>query len=191
MELVTSRLRLRAWRDDDLEPWFEMNRDPEVMRFFPALFDRAAAVTSLQKANAAIADKGYGLWAVEVLGGARFIGFCGIREVPFEAAFTPAVEIGWRLARAHWGHGYATEGARASLAYGFDTLGLAEIIAMLVPENRRSAAVCERLGMSHDPSGDFDHPKIPEGALSVGGYSPRRHTLYRLTRERYDQLRDQ
>ncbi|HEY5927045.1 MAG TPA: GNAT family N-acetyltransferase [Kofleriaceae bacterium] len=189
MSLVTSRLRLRPWRDDDIDAWFEINRDPEVMKFFPALLDREAALTSLERINAFIIENGYGLWAVEVLGGAPFIGFCGIRDVPFEAPFTPAVEIGWRLARAHWGHGYATEGARAALAHGFDTLGRAEIIAMLVPENHRSIAVCERLGMIHDPSGDFDHPRIPADAVSVGGYSPRRHTLYRLTRERYEQLR--
>jgi len=182
VELVTARLRLRQWHDADLEPWLALNRDPEVMTYFPALLDRDHARAIMTKIQSSIDDHGYGLWAVEVVGGARFIGFCGIRDIPFGAAFTPAVEIGWRLARDHWGKGYATEAARASLAYGFDTLGLPEIVAMVVPANQRSIAVCERLGMRRDPSADFDHPLIPEGAVSVGGFSPRRHALYRISR---------
>ena len=184
MELTTSRLRLRPWRDDDLEPWIALNADPEVMRFFPSLLDRDQAQAGMTRINNSIAERGYGLWAVEVLGGAPFIGFCGIREVPFQAAVLGprAIEIGWRFARAHWGHGYATEGARASLAYGFDVLGLDEIIAMLVPDNQRSAAVCERLGMVRDPLADFDHPAIPVGKMSVGGYPSWRHIIYRISR---------
>jgi RimJ/RimL family protein N-acetyltransferase len=180
VELTTERLRLRPWRDDDLDAWLELNRDPEVMTYFPSLFDREQAQAVMARINRFIADKGYGLWAVEVIGGAPFIGFCGIRDVPFEAPFTPAVEIGWRLARAHWGHGYATEAARASLAFGFDTLGLDEIVAMVVPDNQRSIAVCERLGMQRDAADDFEHPLIPDGTLSVGGFQARRHLLYRL-----------
>ena len=114
MELTTERLRLRYWRDDDLEPWLAMNRDPEVMKYFPSLFDREQAQAVMTRINTPLVEKGYGVWAVEVIGGAPFIGFCGIREVPFEAAFTPAVEIGWRLARAAWGQGSATEAARAT-----------------------------------------------------------------------------
>jgi ribosomal-protein-alanine N-acetyltransferase len=185
VELTTSRLRLRPWRDDDLDAWAALNVDPEVMRFFPSLLDRDQARAGMTRINASIAERGYGLWAVEVLGGVRFIGFCGIRDVPFDAAFTPAVEIGWRFARAHWGHGYATEAARASLVYGFDVLGLAEIVAMLVPDNRRSAAVCERLGMERDPNADFDHPSIPVGKMSVGGFPSWRHIIYRLPRSRF------
>jgi ribosomal-protein-alanine N-acetyltransferase len=136
----------------------------------------------MARLSASIAERGYGLWAVEVLAGEPFIGFCGIQPVPFEAPFTPAVEIGWRLARAHWGHGYATEAARASLAYGFETVGLAEIVAMVVPANQRSISVCMRLGMRHDPADDFDHPLVAEDKLSVGGHLARRHALLRLQR---------
>jgi ribosomal-protein-alanine N-acetyltransferase len=181
-ELTTARLRLRAWRDDDFAPWLALNNDPEVMRYFPAKLDADQALAVMTRINTYIAEHGYGLWAVEVLGGAPFIGFCGIRQVPFAAHFTPAVEIGWRLAREAWGHGYATEGARAAMAYGFNTLALDEIVAMVVPENARSAAVCERLGMHRDHGADFDHPNIPEGTVSVGGFNARRHMLYRIRR---------
>ena len=179
MELVTSRLRLRTWRDADRDAWLEMCRDPQVMEFLPPYTpERAEAM--MVNARVFIAQFGYGFWAVEVIGGAPFIGFCGIKDVLFEAPFTPAVEIGWRLARPHWGHGYATEAARAALAYGFDALALTEIVAFLVPGNQRSAAVCERLGMRRDPSGDFDHPSFDADAKSVGGHPQRRHLLYRL-----------
>lgn len=162
-----------------------MSCDPEVMAHFPALFSREQAESSLTRQNAFIAEHGYGFWAVEVVGGARFIGFCGIKDVLFQAPFTPAVEVGWRLARSHWGRGYATEAARASLAHGFHTLGLDEIVAFLLPANQRSAAVCERLGMRRDPSGDFDHPLIPNGTISVGGFAQQRHILYRLARREF------
>jgi RimJ/RimL family protein N-acetyltransferase len=182
VELVTSRLRLRPWRDDDLDAWAEMSRDPEVMAHFPGLMTREQAETAMARNSAFLAEHGYGFWAVEVLGGAPFIGFCGVKDVLFEAPFTPAVEVGWRLARAHWGHGYASEAGRASIEHGFGALGLREIVAFLLPANRRSAAVCERLGMHRDPSGYFDHPLIADGTISVGGHPQRRHILYRLSR---------
>ena len=166
-----------------------MNGDKEVMEHFPSCLSRAESDAFIDRQLAFAADRGFGLWAVEVVGVTPFAGFTGLLAPSFESHFTPCVEVGWRLARAQWGHGYATEAARASLVYGFDTFGLSEIIAMLVPENRRSAAVCDRLGMTHDPSFDFDHPLIPEGTRSVGGYSARRHSLYRLTRRRFDEHR--
>ena len=167
--IETARLRLRQWRDEDLDAWAALNRDPEVMAHFPGLLTREQADASAERIRAFIDERGYGLWAVEVIGGAPFIGFCGIRDVPFEAHFTPAVEIGWRLARASWGFGYASEAARASLEYGFDELGLDEIVAMVVPANQRSIAVCERIGMRRDPDGDFVHPTVQQ-----------LHALYRL-----------
>jgi len=182
----TERLLLREWRDDDLEPWVAMGRDPEVMRFFPSLVERDRAVEAMTRIRAHHAREGFGFWAVEL--GGTFVGFCGIGRVPFEAHFTPAVEIGWRLARSCWGHGYATEAARAALAYGFDVVGLREIVAFLVPENARSARVCEKLGMTRDPADDFDHPAIAEGAISVGGAPQRRHALYRISAARADEL---
>jgi ribosomal-protein-alanine N-acetyltransferase len=113
----------------------------------------------------------------------RFIGFTGMNEVGFTAHFTPAVEVGWRLARAAWGHGYATEAARAALGFGFDTVGLAEVVSFTSTTNTRSQAVMRRLGMTHDPADDFDHPRLPEG------HRLRRHVLYRLTPPQLDDRR--
>jgi RimJ/RimL family protein N-acetyltransferase len=102
------------------------------------------------------------------------IGFTGLVPVPFEAPFTPAVEVGWRLARDAWGHGYATEAARASLDHGFGEAGLEEVVAMTATTNERSMAVMRRLGMRRDPADDFDHPRIPSEHRLC------RHVLYRL-----------
>lgn len=182
MTLETARLRLRPWRDDDLEPLCELGSDPEVMAHFPALLTREANERLLGWLRTRIEERGYGFWALEVHDGASLIGFCGIQDVTFPAPFPPALEVGWRLARRHWGHGYASEAARAAIAYGFEQLGVAEIVAFLLPANRRSAAVCERLGMTRDPAGDFDHPWFADGQLALGGQPMRRHALYRLRR---------
>lgn len=159
-----------------------MSNDREVMAHFPNLFTRADVDLVMKRQEDFIAEHGYGFWALDVIGGPPFIGFCGIKDVLFETPWTPAVEVGWRLARDAWGKGYATEAARAAIAYGFDELDLAEIVAFLLPMNRRSAAVCERLGMVRDPSRDFEHPLIEEGAVSVGGFPQRRHVVYALKR---------
>jgi len=121
-------------------------------------------------------EHGFGLWAVELADGKPFIGFVGLAVPAFEAHFTPAVEVGWRLAAEHWSRGYATEAARAALDYGFTTAGLDEIVSFTVPANSRSRAVMERLGMTHDPADDFDHPRIEPG------HPLRRHVLYRKRR---------
>jgi RimJ/RimL family protein N-acetyltransferase len=120
-----------------------------------------------------IETRGFGLWAVEIPGAAPFAGFIGLTVPTYEAHFTPCVEIGWRLSRDFWNQGYATEGAKAAMSYGFTTLGLKEIVAMTVPANRRSCRVMEKLGMSRDAADDFDHPRVPEG------HQWRRHLLYR------------
>lgn len=172
----TARLRLRQWRDEDLAPFAALNADPEVMAHFPAVLSREESDAGAARARAGIARDGYGFWAVEVLGGAPFIGFVGIKPVNFAAPFAPAVEIGWRLARSTWGRGYATEAARAALTFGFGQLRLKEIVSFTVPANTRSRAVMERLGMTHDPAEDFDHPNLPEG------HALRRHVLYRVAR---------
>lgn len=172
MRLETERLILREWRDEDLEPFAALNADPEVMRHFPAPLSREESDAGAGRIRAHFAASGYGLWAVEVKGGAPFIGFCGLSVPRWEAWFTPCVEIGWRLARSAWGFGYATEGAREAARVGFEELGLDEIVSVAVVANARSRAVMDRLGMVQD--GEFDHPLIPEG-------SPlRRHVLYRL-----------
>ena len=182
-ELETERLRLRQWRDDDLAPLLEMTSDPEVMAHFPALHTPDDARMFLQRLRTWIDEHGHGFWAVEVKASGELAGFCGIKEVTFAAPFVPAFETGWRFARKHWGNGYATEAARVSVAFGFDELRLNEVVAFLLPANRRSAAVCERLGMRRDPSGDFDHPMFAEGQRAIGGELLRRHALYRLSRQ--------
>lgn len=172
-ELMTPRLVLRPWRAADRDPFAALNADPEVMRHFPGLLSRAESDALAERIERHFAEKGYGPWAVEVRGGPPFIGFTGLGEVPFDAQFTPAVEVGWRLARAYWGLGYASEAAATALTYGFNVLGLQEIVAFTVPANARSRRVMERIGMHRDQAGDFDHPRLP------AGHPLRRHALYR------------
>jgi RimJ/RimL family protein N-acetyltransferase len=175
-DLRTPRLVLRQWRDSDLAPFAKLNADPEVMHHFPSVLTRPESDALALGARALIASRGWGLWAVEVVDGAPFIGFVGLSQPRFEAHFTPAVEIGWRLASGHWGRGYATEGARAAIAFAFEELGLEEIVSFTTIANDRSRRVMERLGMTHDPADDFDHP------LLAPGDPLRPHVLYRLRR---------
>ncbi len=174
-DLRTERLLLRQWRDADLEPFAALNADPDVMRYFPAPMTREQSDAFAERIRAQIAGRGWGLWAVEVAGGAPFIGFVGLGKPSWEAHFTPAVEIGWRLAREHWGRGYATEAAQAAAGFAFETVGLDEIVSFTSTINVPSRRVMERIGMTHDPAEDFDHPLVAEGPL-------RRHVLYRLRR---------
>lgn len=174
-EVRTERLLLRQWRPADREPFARLNGDPETMRYFPAPLDRAQSDALADRCAAAIAQQGWGWWAVEVVGGPEFIGFVGLNAPTFDAHFTPCVEVGWRLLRESWGNGYATEAARAAVAYGFGQLGLDEIVSFTTVANGRSRRVMERLGMTHDPADDFDHPALESGPL-------RRHVLYRLSR---------
>jgi RimJ/RimL family protein N-acetyltransferase len=172
--LETPRLRLRLWRDEDLEPWAALNADPRVREFFPSVETREQSAASMQRVRDHFARHRFGLWAVEVKNGAPFIGFVGLWIPSFDAPFMPAVELGYRLAFAHWGHGYATEGSRVALEYGFTTLGLTEIVALTAVGNERSRRIMEKLGMSHNADDDFDHPDVP------AGHPLRRHVLYRL-----------
>lgn len=174
--LRTPRLILRDWRSTDLEPFAALNADPAVMEHFPAPMTGAESKVMVERIAAHLSRHGYGLWAVEAPGIAPFIGFVGLNRPGFTAAFTPCVEIGWRLATAWWGLGYATEAARAALAIGFEQHGLDEIVSFTTTTNRRSAAVMARLSMTHDPAEDFDHPLVAEG------HRLRRHILCRLTR---------
>jgi RimJ/RimL family protein N-acetyltransferase len=174
-EIRTERLILRRWRDTDLEPFARLNADPEVMAHLPALLDRAASDALAKRIREHFERHGFGLWAVEAPGVAPFLGFVGLSIPRFTAAFTPCVEVGWRLARGYWGKGYATEAARAALDVGFVNVGLDEIVSFTVPANGRSIAVMQRLGMTRDPADDFDHPSLPPD------HPLRRHVLYRLT----------
>lgn len=180
-ELRTARLLLRRWRPEDLEPFAAMNADPEVMELFPAPLERVSSDALVGRIEAGFAEHGFGLWALEVASSGDFIGFTGLSVPGFEAAFTPTVEIGWRLARLAWGQGYATEAATAALDAAFGPLGLGEVVSFTSFANLRSRAVMRRLSMVHDPAEDFDHPSLPpEHRLA-------RHVLYRTTAARWDQ----
>ncbi|RWM23376.1 MAG: N-acetyltransferase [Mesorhizobium sp.] len=173
----TERLILRNWEDRDRELFYRINSDERVMEFFPFRRDRAAADAKMDEFRAWIAEDGYGFAAAEIIETRECIGFIGLLgtdHLPFLPAGT--VEIGWRLAPEFWGHGYVTEAAEAWLAYGFETLGLEEIVSFAVKNNSRSTAVMERLGMVADPASDFDHPGIPDSHAAL-----KRHVFYRLT----------
>jgi RimJ/RimL family protein N-acetyltransferase len=176
VEIRTPRLRVRSWRDDDFEPYAAMNADPRVMEFFPSVVSREESQTRFALGQARAAEQGYSFWPVEVIGGAPFIGMVGLANPDFSAPFLPAVEIGWRLAAPHWGRGYATEAARAVLAYGFERLALSEIVAFTTVANVRSRRVMDKLGMRCSPRDDFLHPKLPDG------HPLQPHVLYRLPR---------
>ena len=175
-EFCTSRLILRHWREEDRQPWAELGADPEVMQHFPKTLTREESDAFVDGVGAALEERGWGLWAVEERETGRFLGFTGLNVPHFEAHFTPAVEIGWRLRRDAWGSGFATEAARGVLTVAFDDLELPEVVSFTAVPNERSQAVMRRLGMTHDPAEDFDHPVLAED-------SPlRRHVLYRLRR---------
>jgi ribosomal-protein-alanine N-acetyltransferase len=176
-ELRTSRLLLRRWRDSDRAPFAALNADPEVMRHFPKRLTTAESDAFVDRVEAAFGLHGYGLWAVER--GREFIGFVGLNWTPFNAHFTPALEVGWRLARSAWGNGYATEAARAARDYAFAEAGVAELVSFTTEANTRSQAVMRRIGLVRDPSDDFDHPNLPAGHPML------RHVLYRLPAERW------
>ncbi|MEV0379705.1 GNAT family N-acetyltransferase [Nonomuraea sp. NPDC050643] len=174
--METERLIMRRWRDDDRAPFAALNADPEVMRHFPNLLTREQSDAMVDRIERDFDARGYGLWALEVRESGRFIGFAGLVLQTFDAPFLPAVEIGWRLAREAWGHGYATEAARRAAAYGFGEAGLDEIISMTAVGNTRSRAVMERLGMTYDAGADFDHPWLAPNSPIL------RHVVYRLKR---------
>jgi RimJ/RimL family protein N-acetyltransferase len=184
--LTTPRLRLRPWRDEDLDAYAALNADPRVREFFPGTMTREESAASMQHIRDHFARHGFGLWAAEVsnvAGSAPFIGFIGLAIPTFDAPFMPCVEVGYRLAFDHWGKGYATEGARAALAFGFESLGLKEIVAMTTEANERSRRVMTKLGMRRNPDDDFDHPNIETGHVL------RRHVLYRISAETWSNRR--
>jgi RimJ/RimL family protein N-acetyltransferase len=166
---------LRGWRESDLAPWAAMNADPEVRRYLgpPLTYEQASAWALAFQDDLDRQD--FGFWALEVRASGEFVGFTGLSTVDEEMPFS-GVEVAWRLARPAWGRGYATEAALAALEYGFDVMRLPEVVAVTVATNVRSRAVMQRIGMTHDPAEDFDHPDVDEVAL-------RRHVLYRRPRD--------
>ncbi len=174
--IETPRLLLRGWNDADVEAWAQMNADPEVMQFFPGTYERARSVEIATAVRAELERDGYGYFVVEVKDELPFAGVIMLAHVPFEAAFTPAREVGWRFVTEAWGQGYATEGATAALSFAHDRLGWDDVVAMTAAINLPSKRVMERLGMTHHPTDDFDHPRLEEG------HRLSRHVLYRAQR---------
>jgi RimJ/RimL family protein N-acetyltransferase len=174
-QLRTARLLLRRWRETDHAPFALLNADSMVMEYFPDRLTRAESDDLIASIEAGFATHGYGLWALEVRATGEFVGFTGLAVPSFNAHFTPAVEVGWRLARSAWGKGYATEAGLASIAFGFREAGLDEIVSFTSAANVRSRAVMERIGMTHDPGDDFDHPALDEADRL------RPHVLYRIS----------
>jgi ribosomal-protein-alanine N-acetyltransferase len=175
IEPGTPRLVLRQWRQHDRTPFAALNADPLVMEHFPDLLTREQSDAMVDRCVEQIQCSGYGLWAVEVRTSGEFIGCVGLAVPTWEAAFTPCTEIGWRLARSAWGHGYASEAAGAALATAFGAVGLQEVLSFTTTRNLRSQQVMQRIAMTRDPSEDFNHPRVADGPL-------RRHLLYRISR---------
>jgi RimJ/RimL family protein N-acetyltransferase len=179
--LNTDRLILRPWLAADREPFARINRDPAVMEFMPALLTAEENNSFVDRIEEHFETHGFGLWATELRDLTRFIGYVGLAVPRFQAPFTPAVEIGWRLASDVWRQGLATEAAHAVVRHAFEVLRIPNLVSFTVPANLPSRRVMEKLGMTHDPSDDFDHPLLPDG------HPLRRHVLYRLNRSAWQQ----
>lgn len=171
-EVHTERLLLRQWKPTDFPVFAQLNRDEEVMRFFPSILSEADSNTLAQRCADLIAQRGWGVWAVEEKGSGSFIGYIGLHIPAAALPVGPCVELAWRLARNQWGKGLATEGAKAALAFAFNALSLKEVVSFTSVHNVRSEAVMKRLGMQRDPA-TFEHPSIPDG------HQLREHCLYR------------
>jgi len=184
-DILTARLRLRAWRDADLAPFAAMNGDPRVMEWLPSVLDRDASDAAATRLRDHFEKHGFGKCIVETRDGEDFVGVVGLGWCTFDAPINPSVEVGWRLAASHWGKGYATEAARAALHYGFRELRLERITSFTVPANERSWRVMQRLGMTYTPANDFDHPLLPPD-------SPlRRHVAYVMRKDDWARLTPQ
>jgi len=172
--LETERLVLRRWQDSDREPFAAMNADPRVMEFFPGTLTREESDRLIDDIESHFDNRGFGLFAAELKAERALIGSIGLHVASFQAHFTPCVEIGWRIAVPYWGKGLATEGSLEVIRFAFEWLRLESLVSFTVPENVASRRLMEKLGMTHDPAEDFDHPKLPPG------HRLRRHVLYRL-----------
>lgn len=183
MMIETPRLFLREWSDQDLAAFAALNTDPQVMEYMPHPLSREESDAWVARIREGFKKDSFGLWAIEEKASGAFVGFVGLSRPSFDAPFMPAVEIGWRLARAYWGNGYATEAAIKALELGFERYGLDEIVSFTVPANKRSRRVMERIGMNYQIGGEFDHPKLPED------HPLRRHVLYRIRKSAWEARR--
>ena len=179
LELESARLVLRQWRDGDLQDFARMCADPQVMRYFPAKLSHLESAALIGRIRGHFAEYGFGLWALQRKDTGEFIGLTGLLNVSFEADFAPAVEIGWRLAREHWGFGYASEAAWTALGCGFERLGLEQIVSFTAVSNQPSQKVMQAIGMHSDPAENFEHPKL------ASGHPLRPHVLYRINRQQW------
>lgn len=177
--IETARLFLRTWKNEDAEAYYRINQDPKVIELLGGALTLKAVEEFIAAKNSQQDKCGYTLWAVELKETGELMGFIGLNYTDWKSHFTPAVEIGWRLGSQYWGKGYATEGANASLNYGFSHCHLNEIISFTVPANVRSIRVMEKIGLKRDIHGDFSHPKLPTN------HPLSRHILYRLTADDY------
>jgi RimJ/RimL family protein N-acetyltransferase len=173
IEIQTQRLKLRQWQPEDRPLFAEMNADPEVMKYFPQSLTHEQSAQMAQHMASLIAAQGWGFWAVELRESEQFIGFVGLNKPDYELPVTPCVEVGWRLRKKYWGHGYATEAGNASLVVGFETLRLPEIYAFTTLTNHKSQAVMQRLGMTNTRQ-NFMHPMVPKH------HPLREHVLYKI-----------
>jgi len=172
--LRTDRLVMRRWRDADREPFAALNADPQTMRFFPGTLDRAASDKIVDRIEQRFEALGFGMWALEIASTGQFIGFTGLNPLPEGMPGGGGTEVGWRLARTAWHHGYATEAARTALDVAFGILQMAEIYSITAVVNEPSRAVMRRLGFTEFAR--WDDPRIPEG-------NPLRpHLAHRLAR---------
>ena len=176
--ILTERLRLSNWELSDLPDLAQMNLNEEVMRYFPSTYGPEVSEEFLKNNRAYMEEKGFGWYKTALRDSGQFLGFVGIKEVRFEAHFTPAIEIGWRMVPEAWGHGYATEGARACLHQAFTELKAPEVVSFTPTTNTPSEAVMKRLGMVQD--GTFMHPWLEEG------HPLQEHLLYRISREQWE-----
>jgi RimJ/RimL family protein N-acetyltransferase len=170
----TERLLMRRWRESDREPFAALNGDAETLKYFPGTLDRAASDALIDRIEAGFDERGFGLWALEVAGSGQFIGFTGLNPMPDDVPGAGGMEVGWRLTRDAWHHGYATEAARAALTVAFDGAGLDEVWSMTAVLNQPSQAVMRRLGMTEVAR--FDHPRVPPG------HPLQPHVTYHLAR---------
>ncbi len=172
--LTTKRLLLRQWKEEDLPFFAQMNGDERVMHYFPSTLSVEKSKDLADRIQKELKEKEYGLWAVEVVGVAPFVGFVGLHYQDFPAPFTPCIEVGWRLGFEYWGNGYALEAAQKVIEYAFDVLKLPEIVSFTTMTNQRSRKLMEKLGMIYNPRDDFQHAKLPTN------HPLRPHVLYRL-----------
>jgi RimJ/RimL family protein N-acetyltransferase len=176
IEIQTQRLTLRQWRAEDWPAFANLNADPVVMEYYPRVLSTQESNAMAHRIESLIAEKGWGFWAVENLDDKQFIGFVGLNNPTYKLPITDCVEIGWRLAKEYWGHGYATEAAQASLAVAFEKLNLTEVYSFASVANKKSHAVMQRIGMINT-NNNFEHPIIPEN------HPLREHVLYKIDKQ--------